>query len=103
MKIIYILFANWEEMSDKDILIKILTRLLPYRDKAEGLLYILKNIEVSEDTLKKLATFLSNAIKKVKKLKQQEKYHKALAHVQSIQWSEESFDEDSLNKLLDNI
>jgi len=90
-------------MTNKEVVIKVLEKLLPYRDKAEWLLFLIKNVAISDDTIKKLASFLSNVIKNVKKSLEQKNYYKSLANVNKIQWVQEDFDENSLDMLLQKI
>ena len=87
----------------KQLLIKVLTKLKPHWNLADGFLALLESEYCTDKTLDGLIVLLQDSIKIVKKEKEREKLEKGLALIQKIRHQEEEHDQmtdEDLEKLL---
>jgi hypothetical protein len=88
--------------SKEDLLIKLLTKLLPYRDLAEGILALVESSYADEKMVDGLLLLISQSIKNVKNTEAKAKLEKGLEAIQKIK-HEEAMDQEEAEKLLDTI
>lgn len=72
----------------KQLLLKVLTKLQPYRDLAEGLIALVDSKYIDEKTIDGLLIIINQSIKNVKQSKNKEKMVKAVEIVEKIKHSE---------------
>ena len=71
-------------MNKKEYLIFLLEKLQPYRQLAEGILALIQETEVTDETLDAVLKLLQEGVKTVKSHKGQEVFQKAITLVQKI-------------------
>ena len=71
-------------MDKKLYIISILEQLIPYRPLAEGILALVRETEVNEQTLDAILELLHQGVKQVQSHKGQEVFQKAIENVQRI-------------------
>ncbi len=88
----------------KQLLIKVLQKLQPYRNLAEGILALVESRYCTDKTLDGLIVLLQDSIKIVKKDQEKDKLEKGLALIQKIRHQEEDehdqMTDEDLEKLL---
>jgi len=89
----------------KALLIKILTKLNPYRNLAEGILALLQSSYIDDKAIDGVITIISQSIKSVKKDNEKTVLQKWLEKIQQIRHMEEdeNLSEEELDKLLFDI
>ncbi|MEI6671938.1 MAG: hypothetical protein WCL02_00815 [bacterium] len=89
----------------KQLLIKILTKLIPYRDLAEGILALVQSDYIDNKTIDTIIQLINQSIKNVKKEQKKVILQKGLEKIQTIKHMEddEKMSEADLNKLLADI
>jgi RPA family protein len=89
----------------KQLLIKVLTKLKPYRDLAEGILALVESSYVDEQAIDGVIHVIGQSIKKIKKDEDKTKLQKWLEKIQQIKAMEEDerMSEESLDVLLADI
>ena len=91
----------------KQFIIKVLRKLKPYRNLAEGFLALVEGSYATDQTIDVLIVLLSEAIKTVKNDKEKTKFKESLQLIKKIRNKEnnegEKMSEDDLDKLLENI
>ena len=73
----------------KQLLLKVLTKLQPYRNLAEGLIALVDSKYIDEKTIDGLLVIINQSIKNVKETKSKEKMVQAVEIVEKIKHSEE--------------
>ena len=87
----------------KQLLIKVLTKLKPYRNLAEGILALIESSYVDNQTIDGIIRLINQSMKRVKKARQKVAMQKWLALVQRIKDREEKekqISDKELDKLL---
>ena len=87
----------------KQLLIKVLTKLKPYRNLAEGILALIESSYVDNQTIDGIIRLINKSMKRVKKARQKVAMQKWLALVQRIKDREEKekqISDKELDKLL---
>ncbi len=89
----------------KQLLIKVLTKLIPYRKLAEGILALIQNGDVDEETVDGILQIMSWSIKNIKKSKEKSAMIKWIDIIKKIQEMEnkEKEKEWDIEALLDQI
>lgn len=91
----------------KKLLIKVLTKLKPYRNLADGFLVLVESEYVTDEIVDKLIGALQDAMDQVSKENEKEKLSKGLRLIKKIKNQEEQEDkkmtEEDLDKLLETI
>ena len=90
----------------KELLLKVLNKLLPYRNLAEGLVALVDSKYIDEKTIDGLLLIINQSIKNVKEGKEKTKLMKAVEVVQKIKHSEKIEREDEaeeVERLLENM
>lgn len=91
----------------KKLLIKVLTKLKPYRNLAEGILTLVESEYVTDEIVDKLIGALQGAMDQVSKENEKEKLSKGLRLIKKIKNQEEQEDkkmtEEDLDKFLETI
>ena len=90
---------------EKRFLIKVLTKLKPQRNLAEGFLALLESEYVTDKIIDKLMSALQEAIGVVKSDKEKETFKKGLSLVKKIrdqEDKEEKMTDEELDKLLED-
>lgn len=91
----------------KALLIKVLTKLKPHRNLAEGFLALMESKYVSDEILDKLIGALQDAMETVVKKMDKMKFKKVLKLIKKIEMQENQNDkkmtDENLDKLLENI
>lgn len=88
----------------KQLLIKVLTKLKPYRNLAEGFLALIESEYCTNEIMDKLTLALQDAITSVKSAKEKSRFKKSLQAVKKIreqEEQEEKISDEELDKLLD--
>jgi hypothetical protein len=88
----------------KQLLIKVLTKLKPYRSLAEAFIVLIKSEYCTHKTINGLIGLLYDSLKMMKTEKNKEVFQKGLQQIQKIRQQEEQEkeDEQSLEQLLEN-
>lgn len=86
----------------KKLLIKVLNKLLPYWDLAEGIIALVNSKYIDENTIDALLLIITQAIKTTKKKQQKEKLERSISAIQKIK-DQEEFDQEDADKLLETI
>jgi len=73
----------------KQLIIKVLTKLKPYRNLAEGILALIESSYCTNQTLDGLISLLQDSIKMVKDDKERTKFTKSLDMIKKIRSKEE--------------
>ena len=87
----------------KQLLIKVLTKLKPYRNLAEGILALIESSYVDNQTIDGILRLINQSMKRVKKAREKVAMQKWLALVQRIKDREEKekqISDKELDKLL---
>lgn len=89
----------------KELVIKVLEKMLWYRDMAQDLLVIVKSSLCSDELLNSLINIINKAIKTVKKDDEKMVLEKSLLQIQKIKEMEEGskISDEDLDSLLDGI
>ena len=88
----------------KELLLKVLKKLQPYRNLAEGLIALVDSKYIDEKTIDGLLTIINQSIKNVKQSKNKEKMVKAVEIVQKIKQKEmKDTEAEDVEKLLEGI
>ena len=86
----------------KDLLLKVLGKLKPYRDIADGLSVFVQSEYASEETIDNIIHFLKEKIQQVKHM-QQEQAQQKVKRIKKIAEKEEKKDIDDAEKLLSQL
>jgi len=88
----------------KELIIKVLTKLKPYRNLAEGILALIESSYCDEKTIDGLLKLINTSIKQTKNKKDKSHMQKGLELIQKIQ-SQEQMEKESENidQLLENL
>ena len=88
----------------KQLLLKVLTKLQPYRNLAEGLIALVDSKYIDEKTIDGLLVIINQSIKNVKESKNKEKMVKAVEIVEKIKQQEmQDTESEDVEKLLEGI
>ncbi|EKD25135.1 MAG: hypothetical protein ACD_80C00113G0003 [uncultured bacterium (gcode 4)] len=88
----------------KKLLIKILTKLIPYRNLAEGILALMESSYADEKTIDGILLLMNQSITTVKNKKVKEKLQKGTELIKKIQQKEnDEKDKENIEDLLDAI
>lgn len=88
----------------KKLIIKVLTKLKPYRNLAEGILALVESSYVDEKTIDGILSLINQSIKSVKNNKSKIKLEKSLEIIQKIHHQEDMQKEsENIDQLLENI
>ncbi|MBU0627447.1 hypothetical protein KKG31_00655 [Patescibacteria group bacterium] len=90
----------------KQLLLKVLKKLQPYRNLAEGLIALVDSKYIDEKTIDGLLLIINQSIKNVKEGKEKTKLQKAVEVVQKIKHSEKIEREDEaleVERLLEDM
>lgn len=88
----------------KQLLLRVLKKLQPYRNLAEGLIALVDSKYIDEKTIDGLLTIINHSIKNVKDSKNKEKMVKAVAIVEKIKQKEmKDTETEDVEKLLEGI
>jgi len=88
----------------KELLLKVLKKLQPYRNLAEGLIALVDSKYIDEKTIDGLLTIINQSIKNVKQSKNKEKMVKAVEIVEKIKQKEmKDTEAEDVEKLLVGI
>jgi len=96
----FILFSAMERK--KQLLIKVLTKLKPHRNLAEGILALVESSYVDEKTIDGVLLIINQSIKNVKNQQEKMQLEKSMEAIKKIQQKEDQ-DKESIESLLDNI
>lgn len=90
----------------KELLIKVLKKLQPQRDMAEGFLALIESKYVTDEIMDKLISALQEAIEVVTTDMEKEKFKKGLNIIKKLkdqEEQEEKMTDEDLDKLLETI
>jgi hypothetical protein len=88
----------------KQLLLKVLKKLQPYRNLAEGLIALVDSKYIDEKTIDGLLVIINQSIKNVKQSKNKEKMVKAVEIVEKIKQQEmKDTETEDVEKLLEGI
>ena len=88
----------------KQLLLKVLAKLQPYRNLAEGLIALVDSQYIDEKTIDGLLVIINQSIKNVKQSKNKEKMIKAVEIVEKIKQQEmKDTESEDVEKLLEGI
>lgn len=101
-----LVISNFMEQK-KQLLIKVLKKLQPQRDMAEGFLALLESEYLTDEIVNKLIGALQDAMDQVSKENEKEKLNKGLKLMKKIKNQEDQEDkkmtDEDLDKLLENL
>lgn len=86
----------------KELIIKILTKLKPHRDVAEGILALVESSYIDKKTIDGILLLINQSIKNVKNKQIKTKLEKSFEVIKKIQQKEDQ-DQNDVESLLDNI
>jgi hypothetical protein len=88
----------------KQLLIKVFTKIKPYRDMAEGVLALLESTYCTDKTIDGLMKLLQDSLKTVKTDKEKSIFKKSLQLIKKIrnQEKKEKMTDEDLDKLLES-
>ena len=88
----------------KKLIIKVLTKLTPYRNLAPGILALVKSSYVDEKTIDGVIKIMAKALKNVKNKQQKSKLQQGIEIIKKIHTQEaKEKEEEHIDKLLENI
>lgn len=86
----------------KELLIKVLKKMQPYRDMATGILALIESSYVDEKTIDGVIYLISQSIKTVKQNQSKTRMEKTLIALQKIKHAEE-WNKEDIEWFLDNL
>ncbi len=90
----------------KQLLVKVLTKLKPHRNLADGFLALLESKYITDEIMDKLIGALQEAIETVKAEKEKDTFKKGLKLIKKIKSKEDQemkMTDEELDKLLDSM
>ncbi len=89
----------------KELIIKVLTKMKPYRNLAEGILALVESSYMDEKTIDGILHIMNQSIKSIKKENEKELMQKWIEKIQKIKLMEEGekISEEELDKILFDI
>lgn len=89
----------------KELIIKVLTKMKPYRNLAEGILALVESNYMDEKTIDGIIHIMNQSIKSIKKENEKELMQKWIEKIQKIKLMEEGekISEEELDKILFDI
>ncbi len=89
----------------KELIIKVLTKMKPYRNLAEGILALVESSYMDEKTIDGIIHIMNQSIKSIKKENEKELMQKWIEKIQKIKLMEEGekISEEELDKILFDI
>lgn len=86
----------------KQLLIKVLQKLQPYRNLAEGIIILLNKNKLEKSVVDDLVKLVAHAIKDVKTVKNKNQIIQSLEKIRKIK-EEESLEQEDVEHILDSI